>query len=483
MSSEPQRLRICLIGAFLVSALAACEGGDAPTQFVAGSPLTVSGASPFAECRADADPESRYWLDSEVEPWIVVNPNDSKHLAAIWQQDRHLDAGCRGHVSAVSFDGGATWSTSVIPGLTLCSGGNLARASDPWLAFGANGYLYSASLAFTEAAVERFLFVNRSTDGGLTWADPVLVSAGPGLDDKESMTANPERDCFVYLTWSQLSERAVGGRVLFSRTSDCGESWTEPREIDARDPYGFDAQLVVLPSGQLLVFFIEASLEDRDLPIYVSRSGDEGENWSRPSVAVYARQASVVTPGQEMPLRTHRPGFDVALDREAGSIHLVWEHVFDLDGSTVQVAFASSSDGGATWSTPTRIDRTPPNATPTLEQAFLPSVEVSGDGTVGVTYYNFQNDDLAEEPPASADHWFIWCQPRWSDCTEPTDWSDPLHLTTQSFDFLHAPESTRGSFLGDYVGLAASSSDFFAFFSVTTVDDPANAVFVPILER
>ena len=58
-----------------------------------------------------------------------------------------------------------------------------------------------------------------------------------------------------------------------------------------------------------------------------------------------------------------------------------------------------------------------------------------------------------------------------------------MRLTPESFDYLTAINITtgfRGLFLGDYVGLTSAGSDFFAFFSVTTDDDPANAVFVPI---
>lgn len=44
-----------------------------------------------------------------------------------------------------------------------------------------------------------------------------------------------------------------------------------------------------------------------------------------------------------------------------------------------------------------------------------------------------------------------------------------------------APQVTNTWFFhGDYVGLVSSGSDFFAFFSASTADDPANAIFVPI---
>ncbi|MBW2381311.1 MAG: hypothetical protein JRG70_17495, partial [Deltaproteobacteria bacterium] len=59
---------------------------------------------------------------------------------------------------------------------------------------------------------------------------------------------------------------------------------------------------------------------------------------------------------------------------------------------------------------------------------------------------------------------------------------EQILLTKESFDYNAAPVS-RGLFLGDYVGLAAAGSDFFALPSITTEDDPADVVFIPIRGR
>jgi hypothetical protein len=62
--------------------------------------------------------------------------------------------------------------------------------------------------------------------------------------------------------------------------------------------------------------------------------------------------------------------------------------------------------------------------------------------------------------------------------------TDALRLTPESFDYLKAPyadvASNQGLFLGDYVGLTSSGSDFLGLFSAVTDDDPADAVFVRV---
>ena len=59
--------------------------------------VQVSGTSAFLGCTADgvADQSGTVFLNSEVEPWIDVNPTDPDNIAGIWQQDRWSNGGAR----------------------------------------------------------------------------------------------------------------------------------------------------------------------------------------------------------------------------------------------------------------------------------------------------------------------------------------------------------------------------------------------------
>jgi hypothetical protein len=458
------------------------------TAFVAGAPVTVSGLSPFAQCVADFEPEAMFSLDSEVETWIAVDPTNPNRVAVAWQQDRYLSGGgARGHLAASSSDGGATWEPITVPGLTLCSGGEGIRTTDPWLAFGSNGDLYVASAPWTQASDAGSVVVNHSTDGGLSWSDAITVdeAVSPQLNDKESITADPIDPCALYAVWTRFDDysNSLAGSALFSRTTDCGETWFEPVTIHTSNPAPLGLQLLVMPDGTLRAFSVGAAAAGNwqtELPLIVQHSTDRGDTWSDPTLVANAvRDRPFVPDGGR--LRSGFKLFDVAVDRTTGHLYAVWEQIFSGIVVPTQVAFSSSTDGGLTWSAPTRIDRTPVAESLLLEQAIVPSVEVSDDGTVGVTYYNFQNDTL-EDARWDTDYWFIHCHPDLADCRNVESWSAGIRLTPSSFDFLLAPELTpnNGSFLGDYVGLASAGDDFFAFFSVTTADDPANAIFVPI---
>ena len=68
--------------------------------------VQVSGTSPFVGCTADEiGPQSgTVYLNSEVEPWIDVNPTNPSNVVGIWQQDRWSNGGSRGLVAGASIE-------------------------------------------------------------------------------------------------------------------------------------------------------------------------------------------------------------------------------------------------------------------------------------------------------------------------------------------------------------------------------------------
>jgi hypothetical protein len=159
----------------------------------------------------------------------------------------------------------------------------------------------------------------------------------------------------------------------------------------------------------------------------------------------------------------------------SGHLYAVWEDR-RFDSQAGNIAFSMSADGGFTWSTPVRVNRTPDHTWPPNRQAFTPSVSVASDGTIGVTYYDFRNNQ-AFQPGATTDYWLVHCRPVTATaCTDTAGWRDEVRLTDTSFDLEKAPVA-RGLFLGDYQGLATDGDDFLALFSQTHGSDPASVFF------
>jgi hypothetical protein len=91
------------------------------------------------------DPLSGSKAGTEVDPDIAVNPTDGNDLVGAFQEGRLPSIG--GDVDngfATSTDGGQTWITGSLPGLTQAVGGPYECASDPAVAFGLRNMVYAS---------------------------------------------------------------------------------------------------------------------------------------------------------------------------------------------------------------------------------------------------------------------------------------------------------------------------------------------------
>jgi hypothetical protein len=374
-----------------------------------------------------------------------------------------------------------------VTGTSYCAGGGLDRASDPWVAFAPNGDLYHVSLLIAVDANdapefhalvppvlpaqpnENGIAVSKSTDGGRSWGAPIEIvhARGGGLNDKESVTADPHDSRLVYVVWDRVD--AVQGQALFARTTDAGATWSLPAVV--YDPGSSNStvghQILVAPDGTLYNFFTEIVLQRAPSGAFVTyflsfvRSYDQGVTWSGVARAFPFAPAVVADPDQSIPIRSSGVLMDVAIDPASGTLYAAWGDGGGF-GPPTSVMAATSSDGGITW----RQTIVSPNTSAVGQngQAFTPTVRVAADGTVGISYYDFH--DNGAELGALASVRLVLCRPSTGEhCASPRDWSQVLTLTDAPFDFLRAPFA-RGLFLGDYEGLVTDGGDFLALFSI-----------------
>ena len=81
--------RLITAGLAAVAALAI-----AGLAFAASGPTDVSGLSPFAGCTVGG-PGTNY-VNSEVEPFVAVNPANPSNIVGVFQQDRWSNGGAPG---------------------------------------------------------------------------------------------------------------------------------------------------------------------------------------------------------------------------------------------------------------------------------------------------------------------------------------------------------------------------------------------------
>jgi hypothetical protein len=395
-------------------------------------------------------------------------------------------------VAGVSFNGGNSWQSVVIPGLTTSSGGSYPVFFHAWVSFTPNGDVYASGLG-NESGTNLAMWVSKSTDGGLTWGAPTtIVTAGhnEGLD-KDSITADPSDAKYVYATWRQsaLDHGGTynhGAATMFSRTTDGGQTWEPARTIFNPGPHNYDQNhmVVVLPDGTLVNFFSlilyksdTGGIAHYDTKLSLLRSSDHGQTWLPtngpiPVADILALTDTDTVPGMDgvpdpdggNPIKAPNPLFDVAVDPTNGNLYAVWQDTRFSNGQYNSIAFAMSTDGGFTWSIPIKINLTPDTIPIGNRQAFIPSVAVAADGTVAVTYYDFRNNTSA--PGLPTDYWMIHADAK-SDLTNPASWRSENRLTNSSFDLEQAfiaPEGWR--FLGDYMGLSAAGNAFAALWAM-----------------
>ena len=511
----------------VVAATAASLALAAPASagtFATTNPFDISLGDPLAACPPDGFGTN--FPDAEVEPFVDVNPTDPDNIVAIYQQDRYNNGGSKGNVSSASFDGGATWKQVAVPADTVCTGGQFDRASDPWLSFGPDGTLHAMSLT-TDAGPggptgDNGMVYNRSTDGGGSWEAPIILikdSRARFLNDKNSITADPNDANFVYAVWDRLQSsqgsinnpenvRGLGfkGPIYFTRTTNGGDSWEPARKIweSGANKQSLGSQIAVLPAsegGDLLDFFSEflnASDRAGHFPRWLSfiRSTDRGASWGRvervdiefPGSILIGRNGDSTidvepvpcpdpTENGSCPIRSGDFIPDVAVDRSNGNLYAVWMDIrFDGGFFLVDhdnIAFSMSTDGGRSWSPAIKVNQTPTNEPNYDQQAFTPAVHVSDDGTVTVTYYDFRNN-TADAATLLTDYFAVHCH---ANCANPASWvGNENRLTPTSFDIRKAPYA-RGYFLGDYMGLASAGDDFISVFGQAFAQNDANQYF------
>jgi hypothetical protein len=411
-----------------------------------------------------------------AEPHVVVNPANPRNIAAIW-----IDHGFSGDAVGVTLDGGQTWQTESLPGTTKATNGDWPYAADPWLAFAPNGDLYAESFTFMNKENSAGVLINKSTDGGLTWSNPIQVNLTIAGADKPSIAADPTHPGYVYAVWGTHQD----GTTKFTRTVDGGQTWEPARTIHSPLPpndFNWGHQIVFLPDGTLVCAFTEGETATGQMALTLLRSSDQGQTWSGPISAVVQQplidptiqplNATVTDPDTGHAVEAH-PFFDsIAVGRKSGNLYAVW-----LDGrfSNFQynsIALSMSTDGGFTWSRPIQVNQTPNSVPPIDRQAWNPTVAVAADGTVAVSYYDFRNNT----PSAGAltDYWVAYSRPSAGrSAPNLNNWNE-VRLTDTSFDLEQADTRFNGAyFLGDYDGLAAVGNDFVAVWGMP--DGTANS--------
>lgn len=417
--------------------------------------VVVAAVGYLAYARAFASPESHLLSISTPvcgepaarghEPHLTVDPHSPSHLAVSWTIQGGLGAAV-----SVTRDGGHTWGSEPVVGLTACD--SSVEWGDTWSSIGADGTLYVSALGFRFDSNEVLEGVAVSHDGGYNWdraATLEELQSGDQSLDRSSVQADPKSPGQAVAAWAYYfpNTEPAPNAVHVARTTDWGATWSSPQAAASSPTLTFAPQVMALAPGHLISVYGKRSVTVQNtvvLDIFSIESSDGGLSWGAP-----VRIARFQTGGLEDPenyVEIRADGATIPIAGAGRNLYVCWADSVVVGTSTMWMA--ASRDGGRTWTSPRKV-------LSQKSQVFLPEIAVAGDGTVGILWYDFENFQRGSGQLAT-DVWLSTSK------DGGRSWSR-RHIAG-SFDMRQAIASDRGPFLGDYMGVVGLPHGFGASF-------------------
>ncbi len=375
---------------------------------------------------------------NQAESFVNVNPTNPNNLVAF------SNTNANSIFRAYSTDGGATWTRGTVATNVACCDGQAA-----WDTFG------NLFLVYINNSVNQ-INVILSTDGGVTFSSPVTVGTG-SVDQPSIAVGNGS----VWVDWNSSGSMVARGASV-TGLGVWGPFNAQQAIPSASGSFGGIAVGPGPNGGKVIVTYQNPTGGQGPATIFANVDADGlGAGGFGARITVTA---------------TNVGGFDFipaqngrSIDAEAGvvwdatggpfnnRIYLVYTDETVNENSDTDIEMRTSTDDGATWSAPVRVNDDP--ATPIRSQ-FLPYVALDPTtGTVAVGFHDCRNDNGVPgsggtNTTANDDAEYYG--------TYSTDggvtWAPNVRL---SGGFSNAAASGNGIDFGDYVGLSAFAGKLF----------------------
>jgi len=291
------------------------------------------------------------------EPSVAVNPSNPKQVVVAYQVPAHI---------AYSTDAGDHWeqAANVAPKDFKVSG-------DVSVTYDNQGHAILCSIAFNKlgtfnywgrATTTNAVLIRRSLDGGKTWEPaPMTVSLqaqSPGIpmEDKPYIVADVSHGKYagnLYVAWTRWS--LADSRMVLSRSTDDGKTWSAPMEIDQKPGLPRD------DNGALEGFDGAVGADSTVYAVWGAGNNLQFTS-SRDGGKTFAKVKNIIRSGPTMFAVQdfdRANGFpQIAVDARSGDrkhahLYVTWS---DYRNGDIDVFCTRSVDGGKKWSAPVRVN-------------------------------------------------------------------------------------------------------------------------------
>ena len=286
------------------------------------------------------------------EPFIAVNPNNSKHIVVAWMGYQWLNQ-IQINIK-VSQDAGNSWSNEItIPHLR-----SSFTSADPSMVFDNNGNLYLSYIDYKLTKDSGVVAVCKSTDGGYTWSSPsVVVSVqddAPRIPIDRPWISIDTLSGNLYVTTMNAKGAYPDYHPYFFVSTDDNTTWSSFRTLD--DTGWLSGNLIPQPmpthsvsaNGTFYAAYPSYVPSQNILAQYIlAQSTDAGSTFGYSSL--YASANAGV--GDSLA----KSGYLLRCDpSDANHLAFFMLQKNGADGANVMIT--ESFDGGSSWSIPQQIN-------------------------------------------------------------------------------------------------------------------------------
>lgn len=270
----------------------------------------------------------------------------------------------------------------------------MTGSGDPAVAFDSHGNAYIAGIAFAVGVVpgpnpgrDSIVFVAKSSDGGATYSQITTVARSISkftFHDKEWIAIDPTND-YVYVAWVRFNA-GIGGEMVFSRSTNGGLTWTLPRIISNATTGELQIQgmnPMVTADGIIHITWVDFATNK----VRYVRSTDHGSSFTTPvDIAEFVNLPSPLPNSQFRSVMLPQGAIDRGYSQYSGSIYVAWN---DYRNNDTDIYMIYSRDGGINWSAPQRVNKNPLGDT---TDQFMPDIAVTEQGYVILLWYDRRDD-------------------------------------------------------------------------------------------